>query len=487
MNAKLNNIKGFLLTNSSTKQTIFKNTFWQTVGTLFNKLLSLFLIIWAARILGAEEYGKFNFAIAFVSLLIVFSDLGLSAIIVREFARKEEKKEEFYSIVSLKILLALGTFILILLTSILIAPAKDVQKIVLILSLFLLANNFMGTFYSFFHARQKMEYEAWPELIQVFLLFIFGFYVLLKLPSAENLSYVYFLSSLVALISVLFFFHRKFLPLKLEWDFSVWKRFLSFSWPLALIGLFGLIYGYIDSVMLGFWNMLTEVGWYNAAQRIVTAVLLPMGFIAVSFYPALSQFSEFSKEKFQDIWNKELEIMISVALPLVVGGWILAQKIISAFYPPDFTPSILAFQILILTAGIIFLYRPFYDAMIILNQQTKTFWITITGAIANVILNFILIPKYSLYGAAIATAITNLLIFVVIMFYTVKFTFIRFAFPKISLTLLASGAASVVMYLVIKQPLIYNINIFILVLLGGAAYFLSFFAIKKYILVYVQR
>lgn len=482
-----NNIKTLLFNNLSTKQTIFKNTLWLTVSTVINKLLALALLIYAARILGAEGYGKFTFALAFVSLLMIFSDFGLSPIVTREFAREKEKKEEFYSIISLKVLLAFATFILILLASFFVGPEKDIQRIILILAFFLLANSFIGICHSFFHARQKMEYEAWFETLQSLMIFGFGFFVLLRFPSVKNLSYAYFFSSLAALVFVLSFFHFKIFPLKIKWDFVIWKKFLKMSWPLALIGLFGVIYGYTDSIMLGWRHMLAETGWYNAASKIVMAGLIPMGLIGASFYPALSKFSKESKEKFQKAWDFELEIMILLALPLVVGGMFLAPKIIYSFYPLDFSPSILAFQILILTAGIIFLYRPFYDAMIVLNQQTKTFWITIAGAVANVILNLILIPKYSLYGAAVATVITNFLILFIIIVFIKKFTFIRPSILKIFFTFLTSAIASALMYLVIKQAFIYNINIFPLVLVGTAIYFISFLVFKKYIFRYFEK
>lgn len=481
-----NQIKTILLNNISTKQTIFKNTFWLGVSTVFNKLLALVLLIYAARILGAEEYGKFTFAIAFVSLWMVLSDLGLSKIIIREFSREKEKEKELYSLISLKILLAFGILILILLISSFTTPEKNIQIIILIMAFYFLFNGFMGVFYSFFHARQKMEYEAWPEIIQVLLIFSLGLFVLFKFPSVENLSYAYFFAALTTLLSVLIFFHFKIFPLKIEWHFPVWKKFLTMSWPLALIGLFGIIYSYIDSVMMGFWKMFAETGWYNAAQKITMAGLIPMGLIGASFYPALSRFSKESKEKFQKAWDYELEIMILFALPLVVGGILLAPKIIYSFYSLDFAPSILAFQILILTAGIIFLYRPFYDAMIVLNQQAKTFWITMTGAIANVGLNLILIPKYSLYGAAVATVITNLLILFIIIFFIKKFTFIRPSILKIFFTFLTSAIASAFMYFVIKQPFVYNVNIFLLVLVAGAVYFMVFLVIKKYIFGYFK-
>ncbi|OGZ18887.1 MAG: hypothetical protein A2175_01135 [Candidatus Nealsonbacteria bacterium RBG_13_42_11] len=482
-----NDIKNILFSNLTTKQTIFKNTFWLGVGTAVNKLLALALIIYAARILGAVEYGKFTFAVAFVSLLMIFSDLGLATIITREFSREKEKKEEFYSLISLKALLTFGSLILILLVSSFVVKEESIRRIVLIMASYLLINGLIGVFYCFFHARQKMEYEAGLEIMQVLLIFGFGIFVLFKFPSAEKLSYAYLFSSLFTFLSVLIFFQFKIFSLKIKWDFSVWKKFLTMSWPLALMGLFGVIYNYTDSVMLGYWNMLAETGWYNAAQKIATASWAPMGLIAASFYPALSKFSKKSEKKFQNAWNHELEIMIMFALPLIAGGIALAPKIIYCLYPPDFSPSILTFQILILTAGIIILYRPFYDAMIILNQQAKMFLITIVGAITNVILNLLLIPKYTLYGAAVATLITNFLILFIIGIFMKKFTFVRFPFLKTLSILLASAFASALMYFIVKQPFLYQINVFLLILFGAIIYFITILGIKKYILIYVQK
>ena len=84
-------IKELLLENKTIKQTLFKNTFWLGVGTGTGKFLKLILTIYIARILGAAEYGKLTFALAFISVFLLFADLGLDEIVVREFSRQKEK------------------------------------------------------------------------------------------------------------------------------------------------------------------------------------------------------------------------------------------------------------------------------------------------------------------------------------------------------------------------------------------------------------
>jgi len=472
-------LKSLFLVNQTLKQTIFKNTFWLGIGLGGDRLLRLLLLVYAARILGATEYGKFTFALAFLSLIVIFSHFGLDAIVIREFSREKDKQKEFYSIISLKVLLCLATFVIILLSSFFVTPDPSIQRIILILALFNLAGSFISVFGAFFHAHQRMEYQAWTSIFQSALMTGVGLFLLFKFPSIENLSYSYLIASIFALIFTLVLFHFKFLPLKISWDKTLWKKFLAMSWPMALVGLFSMIYVNIDSVMMGYWGQVTETGWYNAAYRIIFITIIPGALISRSFAPVLSRFFKESKEMFQRAWNKQVELMVMIAVPLVVGGIVLAPRIINSFYPPDFSPSILAFQILAIMAGIVFLYRPFTDIMIASNQQKKIFWITLWGAIINIMLNLILIPKYSLYGAASATVITYILILLMYIAYAIKLNLVSLPGMKSVFTAALALISGFLMYLVIREPLVYNLNIFISITLGVSVYFLAFFGLSN--------
>jgi O-antigen/teichoic acid export membrane protein len=324
------------------------------------------------------------------------------------------------------------------------------------------------------------------------LVVIFGLVVLFKFPSIENLSYSYLLGGIIALIFILFFFNFKIFPLKISWDKSIWKKFFGFAWPLALAGSFGSIYNYTDSTIMGYWGMITETGWYNAAYRISWTLFIFVGLFSSSFYPILSEQFRKSKEAFHRIWNYELEIMITLTFLLVTGGIVLAPRLINFIYGQDFSPSILAFQILMVSTGITLLYTIFKDALIVANLQQKFFLAIAAGAVINVILNLILIPKFSLYGAAIATTITHSLIFFILLFFIFRFTGIRPSFKKIFTVLIISIFSSLIMALAISRPQIYNLNVFLSAIIGGIVYFATFFTLKEIVqylkkTLYVQR
>jgi len=474
-------VKTILFNNLTVKQTIFKNTFWIALANGISRLLKLILIIYAARILGVNEYGKFTFALAFIALFVIFQNFGLSGIVTREFAREKESKKEFSSILSLKILLGFLATILILVSSFFVTPDSDVRKVIWILAFFSLISNFSIIIHAFFRARQKMEYQSWGVILEALVVFGVGLFVLLNLPSIVNLSYGYLISALIGLIFTLFIFHLRIFPLRISWDKSVWRKFLIMSWPLALTGLFSTIYGFIDSVMMGYLGQITETGLYNAAYKIVFIFMLPAGIIATSFYPVLSKFFKESKRDFQATFDYYLKIMILLAFPLVSGGMIVAPKIINFVYGPEFSASVLALQILMIMAGAFFFYKALISALVVSNQQDKVLWITLLGASINVILNLILIPKFSLYGAAGAIAITYCLILFLLFIFVSKFTPLQPFNLKLSSNLATVSFSSMVMCLVISRPLIYNLNLFFSVLIGIIIYLSFIFFFRRFL------
>ena len=120
----------------------------------------------------------------------------------------------------------------------------------------------------------------------------------------------------------------------------------------------------------------------------------------------------------------------------------------------------------------------FSDIMIVSDQQKSFFKITVFGAVVNIILNIILIPKYSLYGAAFATVITYILIFLMYIRYSAKLTPVCPFKIKFVFVFFLALFSSVLMYLAIIQPLIYNLNIFLSVIIGAVIYFTIFFGLN---------
>lgn len=476
---KLKDIRSLFFDNRSVRQTILKNTFWVAVSRIVEQILMLILLIYVARILGATEYGKFTFALAFIALFSIAFNFGLDSIIIREFASEKRKEKDFSSLLFLKLLLGILGASLVLIGSFLITDDPSIRRIMWILALYALIINFSKTIFDFFQAREKMEYLAFVRILETLLIVGAGFFVIFNFPSAENLGWSHVFGIVGACILALAILHFKIQPLSFGWNRQIWKGFLAMSWPLAFAAIFAQLYQQIDSIMMGYFGQITENGWYNAAARLARGSLIPMGFISISFFPVMSRTFRQSQERLQGIWNRQQEAMIFLAFPIMMGGTFLAPKIVEFFYGPEYLASILAFQMLVIMAGIMFLYSAFRQILIVANLQKKFFFTVVFGAIVNVILNLILIPKYSLYGAAFSTIVTHLLIFGIFVRFTLKFTAIKPFNPRILTSILGALISAGVMYLAISQPSLSHLHVLYLISIGAAVYLTSVIIFQK--------
>lgn len=463
-------LKSLLLENTGVQQTIVKNTFWLTLAEILSGFLRLVLLIYVARILGATEYGKFTFAFSFVSVMVIFSDLGLIDIVTREFSRNKEKEKEFSAILGLEVILSAGAFLAMTIGSFFITSDPLIRKTIWILSVFILITSFFGIFYSFLRSRQKMEYEAGIKVSQTIIMAVLVFLALYYYPSAIGLSYGYLFSNVVVLALLLWFFHRYIQPIGLVFDKRIF-RLLKMSWPLSLSNMTAWFFMSTSSIMLGYFGLITENGWYNAASKVALIAILPATLISISFYPVLSNFFMNSREKIQKSWDYLMQAMIFLAFPVVVGGVALAPKIIRFFYSAEFTPSIFAFTFLIFVVGVNFINYPYSLLLVVSDQQKKNFALIVTGIVVNIVLNFILIPRYQFLGALIATVSSSLLVLLLSIIVSKYVTPVRLFSRKLLQQTLWAIVAAVAMALVIVQPALYHLNIIVLMLVGAAVYF----------------
>lgn len=470
--------KKIFFENITIKQTVFKNTFWLGAAEVLSGLLRLILLIYSARILGVAEYGKFTFALSFVSIMVIFSDLGVIDIATREFSRNKEREKEFSAFLGLGIILEVGALILMVIGSFFITSDPLIRKIIWILSFFILISSCFSIFYSFLRSRQKMEYEFVIKISQFLIIAGSVFFVLFYFPSAVNLSYGYFFSNLIALTFLLFSFHFFLQPIRLKWDKNIFKP-LKIAWPLSLGFTGNWIYVGISSVILGYFNLFNESGWYNAASKIAYAAIMPAYLIAGSFYPMLSNFFIVSKEKLQESWDYLMKSMIFLTVPIITGGIMLAPKIIDFFYGSEFAPSIIVLQTLIAVTGIAFINYPYGVMLAVADHQRKNFALIALGIIADIILGFILIPKYGLFGAAMAAAVISIITLLFTIIVSKLFLPIAIFDKKLLKSTFVACFASFIMFFVIRQITACNLNVFLDIAIGFSVYFLTLLIFQK--------
>lgn len=398
-----------------------KNASVLFLSQIISFILSFFYIMYTARYLGSEGFGILSFALAFAGVFGVFNDLGLQQITVREVARDKSLADKYIgNIVVIKLIIISITFGFFILTTYLLGYSGETINVVFLIWLSVTFGTFSNIFYAIFQAFEKMEYLSAGQILNSVLLLCGTLFAISHDFNVVGFAFIYFLSNTIVLIFNIVISLLKFIRPKLEFNFSFWKATIIQALPFGLSGIFFTIYYWIDSVMLFLMKGDVVVGWYNAAYRLFGILIFIPGVINTVVFPIMSRYYISSRHSLNLIYKKYFKFMLAISFPICVGTTLLAERIILVIFGAEYTQSIIALQILIWAMMFIFANAAFVKLFESTNKQILVTKITGIGAILNIILNLIIIPRFSYVGASITTTITEFIVVILVLIFAYK-------------------------------------------------------------------
>ncbi|MFH1246383.1 MAG: flippase [Candidatus Liptonbacteria bacterium] len=405
-------IKNFLFHNTSTRQTVAKNTFWLSVAHVGGRALRAIIIIYAARVLGASEWGAYNYAITLVAFLTLFVDLGISNILTRETARTTDP-ERRYRIISTSFvmkatLIAFGVLIVVFLAPHMtkIETAKALFPIVAWILVFDSLREFG---FAYLRAIEKMEWEAVLTMAMNAIIVILGFVFLAWRTDVVSFAYSYALGTAVGMVSTVYVLRDSFKNIRKYFSPHLIKEILATAWPFAVSGVLGMLTLNTDVIIIGWFRDATDLGYYSAAIRLIQLLYLLPSIISISVLPTFARTAMVDNVKFRQIFERIVSMMFLVAIPIVVGGIITAGPLLTYVFGSSYAPGTLSFQLLLLTLLIDFPAVVLSAAVFAYNRQKNLILYSAIGGVANVIFDLVLIPRFGISGSAIATIGAQLL------------------------------------------------------------------------------
>ena len=467
----------------NTVQRIVKNTGVLFATKVATFLLSLFYTVYLARYLGAGGFGIWSFALAFTGLFGVFSDIGLYQLTIREIARDKSLTSKYLANVSaMRLILVTIVFGLIALTINLLGKPEQTIKVVYFVAFGSFFGVFSQIFTSIFQAYERMEYQFLGRILSSILTFCAVMVVIKYGFSVVGFAFFSLLTGVVVSgfnYGILSWKFRNptlvWAPWKMEIDWSFWKPTIKEALPFGLAMIFVTIFYKIDSVMLSLMIGDAAVGWYNAAYKMVLALLfIPQSFIA-AIYPVMSRFYKTSQDSLRLSLEKSFKYLTMLGVPIGVGTTLLAERLIVLIFGTEYMNSILPLQILVWSSVLIFMSNPLGNLFWSSNRQMIATKITGICVVFNVILNLILIPKYSLIGASIATVLTE--------FVALTLSFIWGL--KIGYSILNNEVASITGKIFVSSAIMgifviysHRLTLFALLPLAGLLYFVVLYMIR---------
>lgn len=454
----------------NTAQRVVKNFLSLATAQIISQLLGFVAVVYLARVLSAEGFGKLGFTTAILAYFMLFTNLGLNTFGTREVARNKGRINRYVNnILTMKLVASIIAFTLLAIFVYFIPQPLEIKKLILFLGLTLFTSAFVMDW--LFQGIERMEFIAISRMLWQLCYVALVFWIVKSPEQLLKIPFIQVGTGIIPIAILFSVYRRTFSSIKLDFDFGFWKKMLRQSLPMGFSFIMITIYYNFDQVMLGFMKGEEVVGWYSAAYKPVLMIGGVFNLYMPTIFPLVSKYFKDSSEKLRQLLSCVSKIIIMIAIPIGFGGVILAEGIINQIYGPTYSNAALSFKILILTQAVIWLASPFAYPLIACNRQNKFMAIVSMGAITNIIFNFILIPKFSLYGAAAATLIAEIVVGVADYFVfrkeVIVFTYWSYFYKPF--------LASLVMAVMI---LVTNFDVIMSFLVGVVTYSLSILLIK---------
>jgi O-antigen/teichoic acid export membrane protein len=385
-------------------------------GMLFSVLLASQLM----RTVKAAGLGRYLSVLTLETIVLSVADLGLNTLTVRDLSQKrsvEETASFWGTVVTLKLLTAL-TGMLVL--NGLIAPLLfgDQQGLLLIASLALLPDAFNGAATALFKAKQRMEISSAITLAIRFLSTAGGILFLWLGYDERTPLFAYVGSSILGAIAFGLILRRWGINPHWRAVRSEWRAILREALPISITGIAGILYTRIDLLMLFYWQGDVAAGIYGAAYRLWQALgILPVSLLDALF-PELSQRSDSLQDRIhlQQLYRQGRRAMIWVTALLVILSLFAAPYLVHLLYGNTEDVALITTLFRLLLPGVPLAYLSLLNgyALYAIGQQRRVTVAMVVITTLNGLLNLLVIPRWSYWGAAVVTLLTEMGLFVLL-------------------------------------------------------------------------
>ncbi|PIZ99661.1 MAG: hypothetical protein COX77_00870 [Candidatus Komeilibacteria bacterium CG_4_10_14_0_2_um_filter_37_10] len=394
---------------SLTKKVAY-NTVWQFAGKIVSTIIGVAIVALITRHLGKNGYGQYTTVLAFVQFFAVIVDFGLYLVLIQEIADpNKDQKKAVSNIFTIRLVTAAVCFVLAPLVVLFFPYAAIVKQATIVMSLsfflFTLAQVLVALFQKNLTMNKVLIAEVAGRILflAATALFVYWGKDLLYIVGGNLVFNIIYLA-------IIFFFARRLVKFGLAFDFIYWRSIYQKAWPIAITSLLTLVYFKADTVILSIYRPEGEVGIYGATYKVLEIIgTFPHMFLGLILPILTTAYVTRDLERFKRVYQKAFDFFLIVTIPMVVGGSMLAERIMVFVAGPEFVSAGAVLQILLWATAIIFFGSLFGYIILAIDQQKKMIPYYIITAILSLILYFSLIPTYSYWAAAGATVFIEVL------------------------------------------------------------------------------
>ncbi|MCX6784099.1 MAG: flippase [candidate division WWE3 bacterium] len=464
---------------ASSTNKVVANTFYQIFGRLFSAAETLVATYFLARALGTSGYGDLTIILTFTGIFSVISDFGINVIIVREWSLEALRiKKEFTQLVVFRVVLALFLTVLASVVVLVLSHFSSAYNPLVVKGI--LVGLLLVTGQSLYYSCTAI-FQTTFSYVKSFLASIWGNLGALVLIIVGIVLHVTFLKLVLLLVvgsllptAISLFYVRTYFDFTgFKLDLKFWKRIFIASLPTGLGLIINTLYTSADRVMLSLLSTTTAIGLYGLSYKIFENILVIPNFFMNASYPVVVAHRAESADRVSVTVQKLFDALCLAVFPIVTLGVILSVPILNLIGGAKFVVGAPVLVLLFLGLPIYFI-SPLFRWLIIVEK--KEWWLPFIyagGLISNVLLNLYLIRRFDILGAALANAISELLVLVIIFIVLRRALNLKLRFNYLVIAVLGS---------LFMAPFVNLFKDWYFVgpiILGGIAYFLAVYLLTR--------
>ncbi len=455
----------------STTVRVAQNTIIQVIGKAISIVLGLLSIAILTRYLGPERFGNYTTVITYLLFFATLADLGITLVTAQMISQPDvDEKRILSNLFSFRLISSFTLIILGVIISWFLNYDFTIKLGILVTFSSFVFANLNQVFVGLFQKKLYMYYVVVAEIASRVVLFG-GFWATYYYDFGLNGALVVMIASSFVSFILHYYYSLRFVKIKFLIELSVWKQIVKKSWPLAITIFFNLVYLKTDTIILSFIKPQVDVGLYGAAYRVIDVLItLPFLFSGIVLPLLTIEWAKNNRDKFNNLIQKSFDFLAIISVPLVVGTYFVADKVMVVVAGDDFLGSGRPLKILMIAAVFIFLGNIFAHVIIAVEKQRVIIPAYIFTAVTSLIGYIIFVPRYSFIGAAWVTVYSELCVSFASFWVASKYiSFI--VSPKVILKAIIS---SLFMGVVIFYTLPF-VNIFLIILLSIFVYTIFIF------------
>ncbi len=375
------------------------------IGRVGSLLIKMIVGIQVANYLGRAHNGILNGGTVYIYLFSAIATLGLDQFIVKELHQFPENRDEILGTSFWMKVFSGCCCIPLIYCAFLIYPAKGTPyQYVFIFSTIGIIQAF-NVIDSYFQSEVQSKYIMQVQITgNILSAAIKLLLIYLKMPLIWFV-YAYTFDFLLLSVGYYFTYQRKERSVfKWSFNFMLSKKLLHYSWPLMISGIMVALYMKIDQIMLQNMSGVKEAGAYATVAQLSEAWNFIPAVIVTSLFPAILNAKRDDPDRYKKRIQHLYDLMVYLSVPTAIVIT-FASPLIYKLYKPEYAYAARTLSVHIWSGVFVFLGAASSQYLIAENFNKLTFVRTGFGAIVNIILNLILIPKMGMMGAAIATLV----------------------------------------------------------------------------------